>query len=33
MINKFPVKEIIRSIKNENISKKTIYDYCIKLKR
>ena len=22
MINKFPVKEIIRSIKNENISKK-----------
>ena len=33
MINKFPVKEIVKLITTKKVSKKTIYDYCIKLKK
>ena len=33
MINKLSIKEIIKQINKENkISKKTIYKYCLKLK-
>ena len=33
MINKLSIKEIIKQINKENkISKKTIYNYCLKLK-
>ena len=32
MIKKFSIKEIIELIDNDNISKKIIYDYCVKLK-
>ena len=33
MINKFPVKEIVKLITTKKVSKKTIYVYCIKLKK
>ena len=32
MIKKFSIKEIIELIDNDNISKKIIYNYCVKLK-